>query len=139
MSASNGRSSLWWDRELDNAGKPLRPDVRASAHEVWNQACARVQSVLGDSSDAAPLMEKSVSQVSRYLDRIGSAPYARDPAGLVMFTFCRTLRRYAMKDVAPGSDAKGSRRRKDVRAGILPWLEMDCGERTFTGIARAPY
>jgi DNA-directed RNA polymerase specialized sigma24 family protein len=57
----------------------------------------RVQAALGDPADAAHLMERSVSQVSRYLDRIGSAPYASDITGLLMSAFSRALRRYATK------------------------------------------
>jgi DNA-directed RNA polymerase specialized sigma24 family protein len=88
---------FWWDREYDYSGKPIRADVRAAAHEVWRQACDRVQAILGDTSDAAGLMERSVSQVSRYLDRIGSAPFAESRNGLLIRAFCRALRRYALK------------------------------------------
>lgn len=82
---------------MDFAGRPIRPDVRAAAHEVWYQARGRVQAVLGDDSDAASLMEKSVSQVSRYLDRTGSTSFSGNTNGLLVRAFCRALRRYAMK------------------------------------------
>ncbi len=97
MSAFSNRSSLWWDRELDSAGRPLRPDVRSAARQVWNQACARIETILGDSSDAAMLMEKSVAQVSRYLDRRDRAPHTDDARALLMFALCRAVRRYALK------------------------------------------
>jgi DNA-directed RNA polymerase specialized sigma24 family protein len=97
MDTSFGKGPFWWDRELDFAGRPIRPDVRAAAHEVWYQACGRVQAVLGDDSDAASLMEKSVSQVSRYLDRMGSTPFSGNMNGLLVRAFCRALRRHAMK------------------------------------------
>jgi hypothetical protein len=97
MSTLSDRTSLWWDRELDSTGRPLRVDVRRAAHEVWGQACLRVQAVLGDSSDAAPLLENSVSQVSRYLDRRGSPLHAEDTSGLLMCALCRAVRRYALK------------------------------------------
>ncbi len=97
MAASSDSGSLWWDRELDSTGKPIRVDVRASAHQLWDQARARVQAVLGDSSDAASLMEESVLQVSRYLDRKALTLSAADVTSLLMCAFCRALRRYARK------------------------------------------
>ena len=97
MSSPIGKGPFWWDRELDFAGRPIRPDVRAAAHVVWDQARGRVQAVLGDDSDAASLMEKSVSQVSRYLDRTGSASFSGNTNGLLVRAFCRALRRYAVK------------------------------------------
>jgi hypothetical protein len=95
MVASSGGNSLWWDREVDDAGRPLRSDVRATAHTLWDQACARARTVLGDACEAAELMERSVSQVSRYLDRTGSPLGETDTASLLMVAFCRVLRRYA--------------------------------------------
>jgi len=97
MSVPSGRGPFWWDRELDYTGRPIRTDVRTAAHEVWGLACDRVQAILGDTSDAAGLMERTVSQVSRYLDRIGSAPFAENTNGLLVSAFCRALRRYALK------------------------------------------
>jgi DNA-directed RNA polymerase specialized sigma24 family protein len=97
MSTFSNRTSLWWDREHDGTGRPLRLDVRNAAHEVWGQACARVQAILGDSTDAAMLMERSVSQVSRYLDRRGSPLDSEDTPGLLMCALCRAVRHYALK------------------------------------------
>jgi DNA-directed RNA polymerase specialized sigma24 family protein len=42
-------------------------------------------------------MERSVVQISRHLDRIGSAPNAQNTASLLMCAFCRALRRHAAK------------------------------------------
>jgi DNA-directed RNA polymerase specialized sigma24 family protein len=97
MSASFGGNPTWWDREFDYTGRPIRTDVRAAAHEVWDQACRRVQAVLGDISDAASIMERTVFQVSRYLDRIGSAPFSGNTHGLLITAFCRALQRYRTK------------------------------------------
>jgi len=97
MPAFSGNCPVWWDRDLDAAGKPLRQDVRDAAHEIWDRAYARVQAILGDSCDAAGLMERSVSQVSRYLDRRRSALHEHDVAALLVCAFCRGLRRYAAK------------------------------------------
>lgn len=91
-----GRILVWWDRDVDQAGRPIRPDVRLAGHEIWEQACQRTQALLDDHGPAAELMEKSVAQVSRYLDRIG-APESSQKHGLLMVAFCRGLRRYAAK------------------------------------------
>jgi len=94
--AHAGRVLGWWDRDLDHAGRPIRPDVRLAGHEIWEQACQRTQVLLADQSAAAELMEATVAQVSRYLDRIG-APLTTRKHGLVLVAFCRALRRYAAK------------------------------------------
>lgn len=86
----------WWDREFDGAGRLIRLDVRAAAHEIWDEASRRTHAVLADRGPAADLMERSVAQISRYLDRIG-APPARPKRGLLMVAFCRALRRHASK------------------------------------------
>lgn len=94
--AGAGRILVWWDRDVDQAGRPIRPDVRLAGHEIWEHACQRTQALLEDHGPAAELMENSVAQVSRYLDRIG-APQSSQKHGLLMMAFCRGLRRYAAK------------------------------------------
>lgn len=94
--AGAGRILVWWDREVDQAGRPIRRDVRLAGHEIWEQACQRTQALLDDHGPAAELMENAVAQVSRYLDRIG-APESSAKHGLVMVAFCRGLQRYAAK------------------------------------------
>jgi len=94
--ACAGRKLAWWDRDVDRAGRPIRPDVRLAGHEIWEQACQRTQILLADRAPAAELMESSVAQVSRYLDRIGAPPFTRKH-GLLLVAFCRVLRRYAAK------------------------------------------
>lgn len=97
MASLGSNGPVWWDRECDSAGRPIRPDVRAAAHEIWDSACRRVQSLLGDASEAPELMEKVVVQVSRYLDRTGAGLFTQNTTGVLMCAFCRSLRRYAMK------------------------------------------
>src|ERR1700676_2569579 len=94
--ACAGKILAWWDRDLDHAGRPIRADVTLAGHEVWEQACQRTQVLLADQSAAAELMEATVAQVSRYLDRIG-APLSTRKNRLVLVAFCRALRRYAGK------------------------------------------
>ena len=97
MASFGNNGPVWWDRELDSAGRPIRPDVRAAAHQIWDSARGRVQSLLGDVSEAPELMENAVAQVSRYLDRTGAGLFTQNTAGILMCAFCRSLRRYAMK------------------------------------------
>jgi len=86
----------WWDQEVDRKGRQIRSDVRAAAHEVCEEACRRTQSLLADPAQAANVMEDSVAQVSRYLDRIG-APPSSPKNGLLLLAFSRALRRLAAK------------------------------------------
>jgi DNA-directed RNA polymerase specialized sigma24 family protein len=94
--ACSGRRLVWWDRDLDRTGRPIRPDVRLAGHEIWEQACQRTYVLLADCEPAAELMEYTVAQVSRYLDRIG-APLSTPKHGLLLVAFCRALRRHAAK------------------------------------------
>jgi DNA-directed RNA polymerase specialized sigma24 family protein len=84
---------IWWDRDVDRAGRTLRPDVRAAAHAIWRSASRQAQSVTSDCSQAADLMEGAVVQISRYLDHRGVVPFSREIRGLLMLAFQRTLRR----------------------------------------------
>jgi hypothetical protein len=90
------RALSWWDREVDPAGRPIRTDVRLAGHEIWEQACQKTQALLADYGPAAELMERTVAQVSCYLDRIGAPPSTRK-YGLLLVAFCRALRRHAAK------------------------------------------
>ena len=87
----------WWDREVDDVGRPIRPDVRLAAQEIWHEACRRTQAVLADNATAAELMEYSVAQVSRYLDRQAAPSCGRNMKGLLLLAFSRALKRRAGK------------------------------------------
>jgi hypothetical protein len=94
MNTLSGKGPLWWDRELDPTGKPIRLDVRSAAREVWNDACTQTRALLGEPCEAAGLMERSVVQISRYLNRRALPMFSQDTSGLLMCAFCRALRRY---------------------------------------------
>lgn len=88
---------LWWDRDFDRAGRCIRPDVRTAAHAIWDCACRRAQFLISDCSQAADLMESTVAQVSRYLDRGGVVVFSRQINGLLMLAFQRALHRRVAK------------------------------------------
>ena len=87
----------WWDREIDSSGKALRADVRLTASDIWERVCNQTESVLGESTSAAELMEQTVAQASAYLDRIGVALHSKNLTGLLLCTFWRVLNRHAQK------------------------------------------
>lgn len=91
-----GNMLVWWDRDVDQAGRQIRPDVRLAGHEIWDCACEWTRAAVGEHAPAAELMESVVAQVSRYLDRIG-APLSPRKHGLLLAAFSRTLRRYTAK------------------------------------------
>jgi len=94
---SSREAPLWWDREVDRAGRPIRPDVRAAAHAIWGSAYRHAQSLISDCSQAADLMETTVTQVSLYLDRGGIEVFSREIGGLLMLSFRRALHRRVAK------------------------------------------
>lgn len=96
MAQLKGRP-CWWDTERDRAGRVIRADVRAAAHEIWERARSRTNSVLGDSAEAAELMEYSVERISGYLERARAPLGSQSTAGLLMVTFHGALLRYAAK------------------------------------------
>ena len=87
----------WWDREIDPTGRPIRLDVRLAAHEIWDEARRRTQVVVADGAQASDLMERSVTQVSRYLDLRGAPVCSRKVNGLLMLAFSRALQRCASR------------------------------------------
>jgi DNA-directed RNA polymerase specialized sigma24 family protein len=97
MTTVSSKSPIWWDQELDPTGKPLRLDVRSAAREVWNDACNQTRALLGEPCEAAGLMERSVLQISRYLNRRGVATFSQNTSSLLMCAFCRALRRHVVK------------------------------------------
>ena len=97
MNTLSGKNPVWWDQELDPTGKPIRLDVRSAAREVWNDACTRARALLGEPYEAAGLIERSVAQISRYLNRRGVATFSQDTKNLLMCAFCRALRRHVVK------------------------------------------
>jgi len=97
MSADSRESLLWWDRDTDITGRPIRADVRTAARQIWDHACQQARALLGEPCEAAALMEKSVAQVSRYLDRRAVPLFQKATDGLLMCAFCRALRRQVSK------------------------------------------
>ena len=118
---SSGHIPLWWDRETDDqTGVQLRPDVRESAHRIWRWVLFKAQEMLGDSSDAADVLEVSVRTVSRYLDKNNLILHSADPTGLLIVSAYRALQRVAKKRrrfelVGPTNDLAEALRAPDWR------------------------
>lgn len=94
----SNRSPLWWDREADpETGRPFREDVRRAAHHVWRWVCLRSREILGDSNDAAEVMESAITAICRYLDKKNVQINSTDPSGLLAVAAYRLLRRVARK------------------------------------------
>jgi DNA-directed RNA polymerase specialized sigma24 family protein len=79
--------ALWWDREIDREGHPIRGEVREAAREIWANACVVARSLLGDNTDAAEIMEVCVGRVSRYLSAKREAPIDQNTNALLMVAF----------------------------------------------------
>jgi hypothetical protein len=95
MTLSRDKGSCWWDRDADDQGRPLRADVRQAAHQVWPDARRRVHSVLGESMEAAEMMEAAVLNISHYLDRHQAPLFSQPVAPLLSLRFWQELRRHS--------------------------------------------
>jgi DNA-directed RNA polymerase specialized sigma24 family protein len=131
--ACPGRTLAWWDRELDQAGRTIRPDVRSAAHDIWDQACQQTMAIVADHAPAAELMENTVAQVSRYLDRIG-APVSSRKHGLLLVAYCRALRRYAVK--ANRLEPVGGSAELAMRMADLGSMRQADGRLALDGVVR---
>src|SRR4051794_18411337 len=87
---------LWLDGDIDRTGRAIRADVREAALVVW-KSCHRNQPVQLDPCQAAELMEATVGQISRYLDRKAVAVFSREVEGLVAHSFHRAVQRELIK------------------------------------------
>jgi DNA-directed RNA polymerase specialized sigma subunit len=74
MSLIPSRIPDWWDREVDHRGRVLRLDVRIAAKKTWEAACALALKELIDIHDATDIMEKTVAQISNFLNERESIP-----------------------------------------------------------------
>jgi hypothetical protein len=93
MALHRDRGWCWWDRDVDDEGRPLRGDVRQAAHQVWPDARRRAHSVLGESIEAAEMMEAAVLKISHYLDRHQVPLFSQPVAPLLSLRLWQELRR----------------------------------------------
>jgi hypothetical protein len=88
---------LWWDRDFDEYGNPIRADVRQAGHEIWQACCARTLYRLGDAAEAPELMEAAVAYISRYLNRAELPPPPGRAKRLLGLHFSQLLHKEAAK------------------------------------------
>ena len=87
---------LWWDREYDQFGNPIREDVREAAKKKWPQLLALAQRTLSNCDlEAQQLLEQEVEYISRYLNERKVPPH--DPSGLLVIKFREELRKLVRK------------------------------------------
>lgn len=91
------RGTPFWDRDSDEEGSSIRPDVRKAAITIWSKARAMARSLLGDADDAAETFESCVARVSRYLDRKQEAMFSGRTEALLLLAFRQALHDLAAK------------------------------------------
>jgi hypothetical protein len=116
MPTLSPQGPMWWDRDVDRAGRTIRGDVRNAAHEIWQQMRSTARSVLGDDCDAADVMETSVEAVSQYLNRRNTCPSAMNVAGVLTVAFRRQLQKRRLKQ-----------RRLELVGGVSDGTEISFG------------
>jgi hypothetical protein len=97
MSTRADRDSLWWDREVDDDGNPVRTDVRQAACKLWPYARKSVEKKLHDLAGAPEVLEAAVFHVSRHLDRGGIPLFQRDAFSLLRLRIRQEIRYRAKK------------------------------------------
>lgn len=91
------RGTPFWDRDSDDDGSTIRPDVRAAAQTVWARAQRMARTLLGDAEDAAEILESCIARVSRYLDRRQETMFAGRTQALLLLAFRQALQDLATK------------------------------------------
>lgn len=90
------RELLWFDRDRDANGNPIRMDVREAARKKWPQLFLLAQRRLGDrDQEIQELFEQVVAKVSLYLNEI-NAPVL-DHSGLLVVKFRQELNSLARR------------------------------------------
>jgi DNA-directed RNA polymerase specialized sigma24 family protein len=96
MAITRDESYCWLDDDSESSVR-IREDVRSAAKTIWRQARDATERALGDSAEAGALMEKAAKAASRYLDGLGPAAQAANPAAVLATIFRRRLSRYAAR------------------------------------------
>ena len=109
----------WWDREFDQAGRPIRPDVRSAAIRVWGNVREVVAKIRGDSAEAQELLEVAVAAVSVYLNKKDVGP--GDAGGLLVRAVHRAASRRSRRERVVQAVGGASELSELVRAP--DWIE----------------
>jgi DNA-directed RNA polymerase specialized sigma24 family protein len=86
-----GVRATYCENVNDSEGRAIREDVRQAAKTMWNATCSRTRAVLGDDVEAAEILERCVSRVSRYLDARGVGLFTQNVNALLFVSFRREL------------------------------------------------
>lgn len=97
MATNPDTDPMWWDRDVDDQGRPVRTDVRQAAHQLWPEAVKRTRRMISDPAEAAELIEISVVCISHHLDRKETPAFAENIPSLLSLHFSQELRHLAKK------------------------------------------
>jgi DNA-directed RNA polymerase specialized sigma24 family protein len=86
----------WWDKEVDEAGRVIRADVRSAAVRVWEKVVVVVMKIRGDDSEASEILDEAVAAISFYLNKKGIGP--GDPGGLLIKAVSRIATHRARRE-----------------------------------------
>jgi hypothetical protein len=87
----SGHGTPFWDRDIDLEGRVIRADVRCAAQEIWSRARRLTESLFGEPSDAAEILETCVSRVSHYMDERKQGLFTQSTNALLMAAFRHSL------------------------------------------------
>jgi hypothetical protein len=86
-----GQGALFWDREIDQQGRVIRADVREAGRRIWERALRLSSSILGDTADAAEILECCIERVSRHMNARQHGLFTQHTESLLLVAFRHEL------------------------------------------------